>query len=44
MSDRFTITVGDRTLVCSEGRVTSELNQPDRASGTVAAHDLAERC
>ncbi len=43
MSDRFTITVGGRTFVCSEGRVTTELNKPDRASGTVAADDLAER-
>jgi hypothetical protein len=43
MSDRFTITVGGRTFVCSEGRVTSELNEPDRASGIVAADDLVER-
>jgi len=43
MSDRFTITVGERTFVCSEGRVTTELNKPDTASGTVAANDLAER-
>src|SRR5215217_7146294 len=43
MSDRLTITVGDRTFVCSDGRVTTEVNKPDRASGTVAADDLAAR-
>jgi hypothetical protein len=43
MSDRFTITVGERTFACSEGRFTDELNQPDRASGKVSAEDLAER-
>jgi hypothetical protein len=43
MSDRFTITVDGRTFVCSEGRVTTELNEPDRASGLVAGEDLAER-
>jgi hypothetical protein len=43
MSDQFTITVGGRTFVCSEGRVTTELNKPDRASGIVATNDLAER-
>jgi hypothetical protein len=43
MSGRFTITVGERTFVCSDGRVTTELNKPDLASGTVAAVDLAER-
>jgi hypothetical protein len=41
MSDRFTITVGERTFVSSTGRVTTELNKPDSASGTVAAGDLA---
>jgi hypothetical protein len=43
MSDRFTITVGGRTFVCSQGRVTTELNEPDTASGIVAADDLGER-
>ena len=43
MSDRFTIKVGELTFACSEGRVTTELNKPDKASGTVAADDLARR-
>lgn len=43
MSDQFTITVGGRTFVCSEGRVTTELKKPDGASGIVAADDLTER-
>jgi hypothetical protein len=42
MSDRYTITVGERTFVCSQGGFTTELNKPDKASGTVAADDLAE--
>jgi hypothetical protein len=40
---RFTITVGEETFVCSDGRFVSELNKPDTASGTVAANDLAAR-
>lgn len=40
---RFTITVGEATFVCSDGRFVSELNKPDTASGTVAADDLAAR-
>jgi hypothetical protein len=40
---RFTITVGERTFICWGGRVTTEINKPDNASGTVAADDLAER-
>jgi hypothetical protein len=43
MSDRFTITVGERTFVCSGGRTTSSISAPDTASGIVAADDLAER-
>jgi hypothetical protein len=34
MSDRFTITVGQRTFVCSEGR-WSELT-PDRTTSTIS--------
>lgn len=40
---RFTITVGEATFVCAGGRVTSERNKPDTASGSVAANDLAAR-
>jgi hypothetical protein len=43
MSDRFTITLGERTFVCANGRTKSTLNGPDTASGIVAADDLAER-
>lgn len=43
MSDRFTITVDARSFVCSDGRVTTERNKSDRASGVVVADDLAER-
>jgi hypothetical protein len=43
MSDRFTITLGERTFVCTNGRTKSTLNGPDTASGIVAADDLAER-
>jgi hypothetical protein len=39
----FTITVGERTFTCSDGRHTSERNKPDNASGRVGATDLAER-
>jgi hypothetical protein len=43
MSDRFTITVGEATFVCSGGHTTTTLNAPDSASGFVAADDLAGR-
>lgn len=38
----FAITVGERTFTCSGGRVTTEINKPDNASGAVAADDLTE--
>src|SRR4051794_38784240 len=43
MSDGVTIKVGERTFVCSDGRVTTQLNKPGRGRGAVAAEDLAER-
>lgn len=39
----FAITVGERTFICSGGRLTTKTNQPDSASGTVGADDLSER-
>ena len=39
----FAITVGGRTFICSGGRLTTQINEPDNASGKVGAHDLAER-
>ena len=38
----FTITVGERTFMSSGGRLTTEINKPDNASGTVGADDLSE--
>lgn len=29
--------------MCSGGRLTTEINEPDDASGRVAAYDIAER-
>lgn len=40
---RFTITVGEVTFACTGARVTSELNQPDTASGIVGADELVDR-
>lgn len=39
----FAITIGGRTFMCSGGRLTTEINEPDNASGRVGACDLAER-
>jgi hypothetical protein len=39
----FAITVGEQTYMCSGGRLATEINEPDKASGRVGAHDLAER-
>jgi hypothetical protein len=39
---RFTITVGERTFTCSDGRVTTEINDAVNASGTVDPNELAE--
>jgi hypothetical protein len=39
----FTITVGERTFMYSGGRVTTEINTPDNASGAIGANDLAEQ-
>jgi hypothetical protein len=39
----FAITVGEQTYMCSGGRLATEINEPDKASGRVSANDLAER-
>jgi hypothetical protein len=37
----FTITVGAATFQCRDGRMTTAINEPDQASCTVAASDMA---
>jgi hypothetical protein len=39
--DVFTITVGPTSFAVRDGRTTSTINQPDTASGTVSAEDIA---
>ena len=39
----FAITVGGRTFMCSGGRLTTAISEPENASGRVAAYDIAER-
>jgi hypothetical protein len=37
----FTISIGSVSFVCRNGRFTTEINKPDRASGTIPAEDMA---
>jgi hypothetical protein len=40
-SAAFNITVGPASFECRHGRITTAINEADRASGTVAADDMA---